>query len=93
MWVQQVEQLRSASREIPQMKKLLIATAAVLTLAGPAFAQGLPPGMTTPEYGSHAFPTAQYENGTVFSKIFGHAKDDQAPEHTSNDDTKPANGS
>ncbi|MDB5404890.1 MAG: hypothetical protein QOF70_4522 [Acetobacteraceae bacterium] len=75
------------------MKKLLIATAAVLTLAGPAFAQGLPPGMTTPEYGSHAFPTAQYENGTVFSKIFGHAKDDQAPEHTSNDDTKPANGS
>jgi hypothetical protein len=64
------------------MKKLLIAVAAALSLAGPVFAQGLPLGSSPPEYGSHAFPDAQYESGTVFSKLFAHFKvSDHAPEH------------
>jgi hypothetical protein len=53
------------------MKKLLIAVAAMLSLASPVFAQGLPPGVSQ-QYGTHAFPSAPYENGTVFSKLFGH---------------------
>ncbi|WP_428489262.1 hypothetical protein [Rhodopila sp.] len=53
------------------MKKLLIAVVAALGVAGPAFAQGLPPGSTERQYGAHAFPNAPYENHTVFSKWFG----------------------
>ena len=54
------------------MKRLLIAVAATLSLATPVFAQGLPAGVTPQEYGSQAFPNKQYEEGTVFSKLFGH---------------------
>jgi hypothetical protein len=54
------------------MTKLLIAVAVTLGLAAPAFAQGLPPGVNSPAYGTHAFPNTPYENGTVFSKLFGH---------------------
>jgi hypothetical protein len=75
------------------MKNLLIATAAVLSLAGPAFAQGVPPGMNSPDYASQAFPNAQYEHGTVFSTIFGHAKADHAREHTADDDAAKDDGS
>jgi hypothetical protein len=72
-------------REIPQMKTLLIAAAAYLSLAGSVFAQGLPPGSSPPEYASHAFPNAQYENETVFSKLLGHFKSsDHAPDETPN---------
>jgi hypothetical protein len=52
------------------MKKLLVALVATLSLVGPAFAQGVPPGTSTPVYGSRAFPNAPYE--PAFSKLFGH---------------------
>jgi hypothetical protein len=71
------------------MKTFLIAAAAALSLAGPAFAQGLPPGSSPPEYGSHAFPNMEYENGTVFSKLFRHF---QGSDHVP-DETKTNNGS
>ena len=65
------------------MQKVLVAPAAALSLAGPVFAQGLPAGVSPPQYGSHAFPDAQYENGSVFSKLFGHVEDsNQAPADT-----------
>jgi hypothetical protein len=70
------------------MKTLLIAAAAALSLAGPVFAQGLPPGSSPPEYGSQAFPNARYENDTVFSKLFAHFK---GSKHTP-DETTPNNG-
>jgi hypothetical protein len=60
------------------MKRLVIAVAATLSLATPVFAQGLPAGVRPQEYGSHAFPNKQYENGTVFSKLFGHKSIDNA---------------
>ena len=66
------------------MKKLMIAVVATVSLAGSAFAQGLPPGSSQPEYGTHAFPNAQYENQTVFSKLFGGHKN-SAHEKTVND--------
>jgi hypothetical protein len=54
------------------MKRLLIAVAATLSLATPVFAQGVPAGVTPQAYGSHAFPNKPYEEGTIFSKLFGH---------------------
>ena len=66
------------------MRKLLIAGVATLSLAGAAFAQSVPPGSSQPEYGTHAFPNAQYENQTVFSKLFGGHKSN-ADEKTVND--------
>ncbi len=60
------------------MKKFILAAAAVLSLgASAAFAQGLPPGASPPNYGSQAFPNQQYHNHTVFSELFGHAKNSQ----------------
>jgi hypothetical protein len=61
------------------MKKLILVTSAVLSLGvGTAFAQGLPPGVANPVYGSHAFPNQSYQTGTIFSQIFGHSKTSQA---------------
>jgi hypothetical protein len=54
------------------MKKLLIAAVATVGLVAPVFAQGLPVGVGPKVYASNAFPNKQYENGTVFSKLFGH---------------------
>jgi hypothetical protein len=50
------------------MNRLLIAVVAALSLVGPAFARGVPPGTSAPAYGSHAFPN--YE--PAFFKLFGH---------------------
>jgi hypothetical protein len=74
------------------MKELLIAVVATLSLVGPAFAQGLPPGTTAPVYGSHAFPNAPYE--PAFSKLFGH-KTSVPTKDASDVNTSPptANGS
>jgi len=74
------------------MKKWLIATTAMLGVAGPAFAQGLPQGMTSPDYASHAFSNPPYEHGSVFSSIFGHAKGDHARGHTADDTTTQDRG-
>jgi hypothetical protein len=59
------------------MKKLILA--AVLTLGtGASFAQGLPPGSTPPQYGTHAFTGQSRDNGSFLSELFGHSKKDQA---------------
>jgi hypothetical protein len=52
------------------MNRLLIAVVAALSLVGPAFARGVPPGTSAPAYGSHAFPDTPFE--PAFFKLFGH---------------------
>jgi hypothetical protein len=70
--MRKAERLTSLGAGEIEMKRLLISVAATLSLATPGFAQGLPAGVSPQVYGSHAFPNKQYENGTVFSKLFGH---------------------
>ena len=59
------------------MKSVIFAAMAGLSLglgAGVANAQGLPPNVGPPVYGSHAFANQPYQTGTVFSEILGHAE-------------------
>ncbi len=57
------------------MKAIILAAAAALTLGtGAAFAQGLPPSVSAPVYGSKAFADQPYHNGTVFSELFSHKR-------------------
>jgi hypothetical protein len=57
------------------MKSVIFAAMAGLGLGvGVANAQGLPPSVVPPVYGSHAFANQPYKSGTVFSEIFGHAE-------------------
>jgi hypothetical protein len=59
-------------REI--VRKLLVAAVAMMSVAGPVFAQGVPQGMSAPVYGSRAFPGTPYE--AAFSLLFsGHKSD------------------
>jgi hypothetical protein len=68
------------------MKKTLIAAFTVLSLGtGSAFAQGLPPGVAAPSYGTYAFTDHSNEpqvhflgQGTVFGRLFGHSDNNQA---------------
>jgi hypothetical protein len=85
------DDLSAPERGDSVMKKLLIAVAVMLSLAGPAFAQGgAPPGVIQ-QPGTHAFLNTQYEKTTVFSKLFGHKSSDKATNNTNI--LTPTNGS
>ena len=76
------------------MRKLLVSAAIALSFAVPAFAQGLPPEMYLPQYGTHAFPHEPYHNRTVFSELFGHGKNgNQGEVHTAEQTATHAKGS
>lgn len=74
--------------------RTLVAVAIVAGLgAGPALAQGLPPSMNAPVYGTHAFPSAPHGNKTVFSRLFGSHTDQNKPIHSAEQVSKAEKGS
>lgn len=79
------------------MNKLSIVAVATLSVAAPVFAQGVPPGTSTPVYGSRAFPNTPYE--PAFFKLFnGHKSNttdtsDTSTNKDAGDTSTPTTGS